>query len=63
MRLNWGGRVCITKRSPTLSEPHTVDAAGTWDEDYCSYPGRSAGYVAAKKDEFPTAITRIEIYD
>jgi hypothetical protein len=38
----------------------SVDATGTWDENYRSYPGRSAGYVTDKKDEFPTAITHIK---
>ena len=27
--LAWGGRVCHSKRSTTLPEPHTVDATGT----------------------------------
>ncbi len=45
MRLTWGGRVSITKRSPTLPEPHTVNAAGIRDEGCRPYPGRSDRYA------------------
>ena len=34
IRLEWSGRVCKTKRSPTLPELHTVNAAGRWNEGY-----------------------------
>jgi hypothetical protein len=40
-----GGRACMTKRSPILPDPRGVDAAVTWDEGYCSYPGRSRSAV------------------
>ncbi len=33
----------MTKRNPTLHGPHTVHAAGIWDEGYCPYPGRFHG--------------------
>ena len=41
IRPNRGGRVCVTKRSPMLPEPHTVNEAVTRNEGYRSYPGRS----------------------
>ena len=47
----------MTKRSPILPEPLGVNAAGRWDESYRSYPGRSVGYIADKRDEVPTAKT------
>ncbi|MFY9216970.1 MAG: hypothetical protein WAO46_01270, partial [Tepidanaerobacteraceae bacterium] len=47
-RLTWGGRVCITKQSPTLHKPHTVNLADIRDEGYRSYPGRSDGYTVKR---------------
>ncbi|MFZ5688605.1 MAG: hypothetical protein ACOY9Y_10610 [Bacillota bacterium] len=32
----------MTKRSPTLPEPHAVNTAGIWDESVRSYPGNLA---------------------
>ena len=49
-----GGRACITKQSPILPEPCGVNAAATWDEGYCSYPGRSHRAV---KDRLPLTPT------
>jgi len=47
-------RVCITRRSPTLPEPYAVNVAGTWDEGYRSYPGRSGRYVMEMKFDMAT---------
>jgi len=45
------GRVCITKRSPMLSEACGVNEAGIWDEGAHAYPRRSDRY--AESDELP----------
>jgi len=44
----------MTKRSPTLPEPHTVNLADIRDENYRSYPGRSQGYVMEMNFEMTT---------
>ena len=51
IRLYKVGRVCYTKRSPTLPETLRVNVADVWDEGCCPYPGRSGRYIA-NKDEF-----------
>ena len=45
------GLVCITNRSPMLSEACGVNEAGIWDEGARAYPRRSDRY--AESDELP----------
>lgn len=41
----------MTRRSPMLPGPFTVNAAATWNESGYPYPGRSCGREVGKKSE------------
>ena len=60
IRLTWDGWLCKTRRNPMLHESHTVNAAVTRNEGYCSYAGRSARYAPMRDKSFPNRVSRIE---
>jgi len=54
MRLTWSGRICTSKRNPTLLELRALKVAGIWEESYRFYLGGSQGKVRKEDSEMTT---------